>query len=253
MSITRGNTSLFYRSDLNDDFSVSHTVAAGTTLLLVATGFWSSAESPPTTVQWSLGGGETLTYIGEATSTVDNDAEVYLYGLVNPTPGAGTVTVTADNNNPCGATIAADYIGTDETDVATAAPLIDTTINTSPTSTCVLSSGGSAGNGRFVAATGRGADTDPVSNDQSWNELQEGDTGGGSNSSDYSYYAADELNDSGASAVTITFSSADENAGIYAEIVAAAAGGADFIQKIAGPGGIAGLGGNAGYCGGIAG
>jgi hypothetical protein len=220
MAVTRGATlSSFTASANGTTADISHTVDSGTTLLVVCVTL-EAGESVVGTPQWSQGGGENLTLVNATTESGSNqDMRNYIYALVSPTSGAGTIDIvisTTDNVFSC----AINYIGTDETDVATATNFLSEDVNNAGTSTCVHASAGSAGNALFFLGNFKGGDATPVSNNASFNELFE-DVTGTSPTSDQTFYVADLL-DSAPSAITVTWTGTDENAGNYIEIVAAA-------------------------------
>jgi hypothetical protein len=223
MPITRGATLSSTKISANStDGSISHTVDAGTDLLLVYVGMEGneSLAAPPDDVpSWSLGGGENLTLIqtfGASTNAADCIGQ--WYGLVSPTAGAGTVTITfASNVNPA-ITMAANYIDVVTTSVAAATNTLSTDVNDTGTSTSVHASAGTAGNALVVGGHFQGNDGATPTDNASFNDVFN-DTTGDSSSADFTYFWGDILDASGATAVTITWQATDENTSGYIELV----------------------------------
>ena len=249
MAVTRGATTNKETRSINGtDADISHAVDSGTTLL-IASVFFEADESVTGTVQWSLGGGENMTLIDATTSSGSfGDVAMATYGLVNPTSGAGTVTIPVTFNDNSFSN-AINYIGTETASVAAATNFLEEHVNNvgTDTTTTIFASAGTSGNALYAAAVFFGGDGDPSSNNASFTELFDEATGPGS-SSDTSVNICDLL-DSAPSAVTITWADEDQNAGHYIEIVAAAAGanpkgpfGMPLHGPFGGPIGIAGLG-----------
>ena len=224
MAITRGATVSTAGQTTGSSTSndITHTVDTGTTLLIVTVGL-EAGETMSAVPQWSLGGGENTTLINQTTSSGDNaDQHNYVYGLVNPTAGAGTVSVdftTTDNCVAC----AVNYLGTETASVAAATNFDNEDVNDATSATTVLASGGSAPNWVLACANFRGADGTPASSgSDAFTELADFESGGGGTSTDTSMWVGDKAAPAG---TTITWSETDENAGQLIEIVAAASGG----------------------------
>ena len=227
MAVTRGATTSRWRTSIVDDtdLSISHTVDSGTTLLLVSMHMFADA-SVSGTPSWSLGGGENLTLVRSSTSSgLAGDQHTEVWGLVNPTSGSGTVSITITAFSDAGYSTAVNYIGTETASVAAATNYLSETVNDSETSSTAFSSAGTSGNCLYVAANAKGADMGPASNASSFTELFDEETGGSSSSVDLWAYVADLLN-SAPSAVTVSWDGVgapDENCGIYVEVVASTA------------------------------
>ena len=216
---TIGSTSF---SSTDTDLSISHTVDAGTTLLVVSITLFSGEDSS-VAPQWSLGGGEDLTLVTDVDAS--SGTHTWTYALVNPTAGAGTITITV-TSSVCGISTAINYDGTVTTSVANAIQLLEEDNNGSPDGNDeqVFASAGTSGNALYAAGGFRGGDGSPVSLSGSFTAVFNDNTGSNS-TSDLSYYVA-ELLDGAPSALTVTFAASDENAGHLLEIVAA--GGSSF-------------------------
>jgi hypothetical protein len=224
MAVTRGATvseALVGFSVAGTDASISHTVDSGTTLLLVSVSF-SANNSVSVTPQWSLGGGENLTLVDATTSSgLLGDVALETWGLINPTSGAGTVTVTLTSDLAVGLiTFAVNYIGTDTTSVAAATNLLEEDVNDTATNTTTFASAGTAGNCLFATGAFRGADGDGITVPTNFTELMDAQSGT-SNGSDQSGYACDQL-DGAPDSCTWTWVATDENTAHYIEVVASA-------------------------------
>ena len=221
MEVTRGATTSSFSATANGETAdISHTVDVGTTLLVVSVHL-EAGESVSGTPQWSLGGGENLTLVNATTASGDNaDMRNYIWALVSPTAGAGTVDIVISTTDTVFSS-AVNYIGTNIVSVAAATNILSEDVNDTATSTCVHASAGSAGNCLYFIGNKKGGQlVDPASNNASFNELFDSGTGTGT-FSDQSFYVADLL-DSAPSAITVTWYNSEENAGQYIEIVAAA-------------------------------
>ena len=223
MAITRGGTtSSFSTSVEGTTGDVSHTVDSGTDLLVLSVSMRAN-HAVNGTPQWSLGGGENLTLIHASTSSdLAGDQRQYIYGLISPTVGAGTIDVVIDPAAPWIFSSAINYIGCDTASVAAATNFLSEDVNDTNTQTSVHASAGSSGNALYFAGCLRGGDGDPSSNASSFTELFDGGTGADA-TQDGAFYVADLL-DSAPAAITVTWAVSDENASIYVEIVAAAVG-----------------------------
>jgi hypothetical protein len=196
--------------------SFSHTVTEGTTLLIAAVGVTADREFH-TAPQYNS---ETMTAISDTGEGNSTDMRVYVYGLINPDAGENTFFCQFGTpiNPPASWVTLVNYKGTQNSSVADVTNSVETVSNTSTTSTTEFSSGGSAGNALFLAAGGIGENMSPASS--SFTEIADTVTGGGANNNnDHAIYVAHLL--TGApSAVTVTWSATDENAGALVELVA---------------------------------
>jgi len=217
VAVTRGTTlSSTTRTVTGTDASITHTVDSGTTLLVVSV-FYEAAETVSGTPQWSLGGGENLTLVDATTSSGSaQDVAMETWALVSPTSGAGTVTITVSSNDNSIST-ATNYIGTQTSSVANAISLLEEDVNDAATGTTVFASAGTVGNALYTAAGFKGGDGTPSSNSDSFFEIFDGESGGGSVVADISAYVTDLL-DSAPSAFTGSWNVSDENSGHYLEI-----------------------------------
>ncbi len=222
MPVTRGATvSTNPITALTSDATFSHTVDTGTTLLLVEIGHNAGGFELSAVPQFN---GVNLTLIHDVGAGAGSDVRVYLYGMVSPAVVTADVAITfTAANNPIWAS-AVNYLGTVTSSVAAAALFLSEDNNTVGTPTSVHESGGSAGNALIYYGQFHGADGTPASNASGFTEVFDTETGGGSNADDDAVNMA-ELLDAAPAAITVTWSSTDENASIYIELVAAAAGG----------------------------
>ncbi len=218
MAVTRGGTlSNATRTVTGTDASITHTVDANTTLLVISV-FFEAGETVSGTPQWSLGGGENFTLIDATTSSgSNNDMACATYGLVSPTSGAGTVTITVSSNDNSIST-ATNYIGTNTSaTMSENASLLQEDVNDSATNTTVFSSAGTAGNCLYAAGCFKGDDGTGVTVPTGFFEIFDAESGGGSSNADIAAYVCDEL-DGAPSACTWTWAASDENAGHYIEV-----------------------------------
>jgi hypothetical protein len=198
----------------------THTTTADTDLLLVFVHV-EGIEAVSGTPTYNAA---SMTLIQDQGAAVDNnDTREYVYGIVSP--GAvvdGTVDVDfASNVNPS-TSWAINYHGTDTASVAAATNQAGSDQNTTASSTVVMSSAGTSGNALVISVFGQGNDMIPISFDNSFVELWDAETGGGSATADFGGAAAEKL--SAPSAVTATFSATDENSGLMVELVMPSAG-----------------------------
>ena len=202
--------------------SFSHTVTEGTTLLIAAIGVAGNREFN-TAPQYNS---ESMTAISDSGEGASKDMRVYVYGLINPDIDENTFFCEfgTPSNPPASWVTLVNYSGTQNTSVADVTNQVQVVNNTSTTSTTVFNSGGSAGNALFLAAGGIGQNCSPASNGSSFAEIADTVTGGGANNNnDHAIYVAHLL--TGApSAVTISWSATDENAGALVELVAKRSG-----------------------------
>ena len=229
MAVTRGATTTGASNSVIDDTDASissHTVDSGTTLLLVSLHIMADAAISGVP-QWSLGGGENMTLVHASTAGGAGDVRTYVYGLVSPTGGAGSVSTTITAASDYSYSSAVNYIGTETASVAAATNFLSEDVNDTATNTSVHASAGSSGNALYFAGNIKGGDGSPASNGSSFNELFDTNTGA-STSNDGSVYVADLL-DSAPSAITVTWAVIDENSSIYIEIVAAAASASKLV------------------------
>jgi hypothetical protein len=179
MPITRGfSLNSATRTTTGTDASISHTVDSDTTLLVVSI-FYEAAETVSGTPQWSLGGGENLTLVDATTSSGNpNDMAMETWALVNPTAGAGTVSITVSSNDNSIST-AVNYLGTATSSVAAAIAFLEEDVNDAITNTTVFASAGTSGNTLYAAAGFKGADGVGITVPTNFAELFDGESGGG--------------------------------------------------------------------------
>jgi len=207
----------------------SHVVTSGTDLLIVCEGH----RSNQTTTGVDFNTSEALTLIADnAAAIVDqNDPYISVWGIVSPTATTADIVATYSGGTVSWGFIAAtNYDGVDNASVAAATNSLEEITETTGGSTTAFSSAGSAGNALAVCASMIGGNGDPVSNNASFAELAEGDTGALTGNGDATYYNI-HLLDSAPSAVTITWNKSDEHAGEYFEIVAAGVGSTTAVQR----------------------
>ena len=224
-AVTQVGTPAFVEAttDIGTTEDLNLTVGAGTSILVCS--FNGAANgSKPTGLIWS--GDENFGPVGASVSTDAGDAYLGVWALVSPTVETGVVAWTFDGAVSSAAFGCVGYGGSVTSSVA-AATNIDTFVeNVTASSTTVLSSFGSAGNAYLALGSACGSDMSPASNASSFTERADSDSGGAGSTcgttGDNAYYFADNL--TAPAAVTVTWSTSDENAGVQVEIVAAATG-----------------------------
>ena len=198
----------------------SHTVTSGTTLLLCFVAHIAADEASGIT--WGSDS-QAMTEVSKvnATSTASADAAGSIWALVNPKVETGTFEITTGSGVWGSWQIKGglNVHGTATASVAAAISELSNDENKDPSSTNVHASGGSSGNKLLFFGVGIGDDMVPASNDASFNELAEINSGGGAgNNADGSVYICEG---DAPSAITVTWNTSDENAGSLYEIEAA--------------------------------
>jgi hypothetical protein len=220
------NSSTVARSS---DPSFSHTVTSGTTLVLaIACGDGHAAHN----VNGVTGAGVTWSevYVDDDSTNAASAAQE-IWGAVSPDVGATTVAVDYSSHS----TVDGDYIavvnvkGTVTTNVAAAIQLLSEDLNNADGSagvtsqTSVHASGGTGGNHLLFTGCQIGAGGSGGTNDASFVELLDANTGGGANSAlDKSILVAHKA---APSAITHTWSRDDDNVSGLFELVAAVSDG----------------------------
>ena len=197
----------------------SHTVTAGTTLLLVVLERLAPEEA--SAVSWNGAGMTLVTRLD--VSDLSGDIGMSVWGLISPTPATGDVAITSSTSTWASQhwKAAVNVHGTVTTSVAAAISNLTIDENTSTTTTNVHASGGSSPNKLLFVGACAGNDSVPISNNASFTEILEDVTGGVDiNHLDASAYIAHK---DAPSAITVTWNADDENIGGLFELVAAAA------------------------------
>jgi len=163
-----------------------------------------------------------LTQIHDTGATGSNgDVRIYIYGIVSPGAATATAKTSIQGNGSPLATVWLNINGVVTTSVAAATNYISEDVNTTASSTSVLTSGGSAGNGLLAYGVAQGNDMNPSSFDSGFTEVIEGVTA--ATTSDFAYNVASHF--SGApSGTTITWNTSDENTAVLIELVASDGG-----------------------------
>jgi len=225
MAVTNnGDSTLYKTSTTVDQPSFNHTVPSGTDLLILLAGVAGDRDMSATSPTWN---GTQLSLIADTGDYASGDARVHCYGLISPTAGSNKTTWLnweSPGSPPCAWIAMLNYSGVDTTSLAAATNSLETISNRVGDETeTAFSSAGSSGNGLLIGCGAIGANTSPASNNASFTELFDEDTGGGqNNNNDQGIYVAEHLS-AAPTAVTVTWSSSDENAGVYIELVAASA------------------------------
>ena len=221
MAVTRGATVTDKQISANTtNGNFNHTADANTTLMILYVALEGN-EGDPTTPIWDVAGdNQTFTVIhNEGQTGANADCRSIFYGLVNPitTGSEKLITMTYETNVNPAWTAAVNFLGTDTSSVANATNFLSVDQNTGATNISVHASAGSAGNALLVGGHGQGNDMQPASNDESFTEIFDIQTGG-SPTADFAGYLA-ELLDSAPSAVEIDWAETDENCSIFIEIL----------------------------------
>ena len=217
MAVTRvGTETIDVRTVTGTSHSFSHTVPTGCDLLIVCAGAQASA-SVTGTPSWD---GNNLTLINQTTSSAGNaDANNWCYGLLSPSNATGTLSLAFLANNEAAWVACVNFAGTDTASIAAATNFVTEDVNDAETSTSVHASGGSSGNALLFVGNFVGADGSPATNNASFTEIYDTDTGGGAgNNNDFSCYIA-ELLSGLPSAIVVTWGATDENASQLIELV----------------------------------
>ena len=202
--------------------TIAHTVDTGTKHLVLSI----HAEAQISlTVEPMWNGTEAFTLMKASTPNVAGDVRCYVYKLDNPTTGAHDVTFTSESNDNCGAIIRNI---TTQLELGTAGfSFLQEIVNNAAATTLAFSSAGASGLDGQIVGTGKGGDTDPVTNDQTFTPAG-ADTNlntatGAATGADIGFYWLSKA-DSGTTAVTVTQPVSDECCGIYFQWVEFTAG-----------------------------
>jgi len=197
--------------------NTSHTTTSDTDLLLAFIGFeGNEAINPTTGCQYD---GVDLTQIGDSGSTGDNsDIRIYTYGMVSPGANTANGRTAYQYSGAPAVSVWMNFSGTDTASVAAATNYIDDVVNTTITSTSVLSSGGTSGNSLMVFGMAQTSFMAGASINASFTEILDGQTGSGT--SECAYYLA-SLFGGAPAGPTITWGSTNENSAVLIELVEA--------------------------------
>lgn len=212
----------------------SHTVPAGTELLLLAITVEGDGAILATPIWDEAVANEVFTLINDSGLQSAADVRVLTYGLINPTAKTATVKVrlsAAENPWWCAAR---NYAGVDTASVAAATNHLSDDVNLLGTSgQGVHASGGSAGNALVLIGAAQGQNMSPVSQSvgTTFTEIVDATTGP-DNVVDFAIYWSELLN-SAPSAITIDWAVADQNTTTFLELVAASAGGVINAKTLA--------------------
>lgn len=199
---------------------------AGTEALIAITSTEASMLLANFSVDWNTSEAFTQQSDVNESSSGATDVELAVWCLISPT----ITTSTADWSVTTGSIDVAWIVllavsNVDTTNCGTViGELAEDIDNAASASTAVFSSAGTSGNGGIVVCSGAGDDSSPMSNDQTWTELYDTNTGGGAgNTSDLGIYVAYDT-DPFATAITVTLGATDEHVCGYYSVTAAAGG-----------------------------
>ena len=213
MPPSRVGTSTPYTGAAGNPITFSHTTSSDTELLLVS--FHTSAAEIISSVTFD---GIAMTSIHTTTASGSGqDGQTAVYGLILASAQKNkTANVVLTFTNSAAVTVIAhNWNGVDTDSLAAATNFISDDVNDSPTTTSVLSSGGSSGN--ILYANGGHRQSAATASWGTFTEIAE--YAGGL----YKFVDADHT--SLPAGDTITWSTSDENVGVLIEIVAAPAAG----------------------------
>lgn len=202
--------------------TIAHTTDTGTKHLVLA--IYAEAQIS-LTIQPMWNTTEAFTLMQASTAGGSTDVRCYIYKLDNPSIGAYNVTFTSDSNDNSGAILRNI---TTQLELGTAGfSFLEEDVNDAATTTMVFASAGAAGLDGQVIGCGRGGDTDPVTNDQTFTpagtETNLNTATGTATGADIGFYWLSK-EDSGTTAVTVTQPVSDENVGMYFQWVEFAGG-----------------------------
>jgi len=195
--------------------SFSHTTTGDTDLLLL----YVHIEGNESVSGLPTFDGADFTVIQEQASTGNNgDTRSHVYGLISPGKKTATIAVSFASSSDPSCCICVNYHGVDTASVAAATNQAGSVQNTTTSATVAFSSAGTSGNGLVASVVGQGADMSPMSFDNSFLELWDHETGGGSAITDFGHGGA-ELLSGIPSALTVTMGATDECGGLMVELV----------------------------------
>lgn len=197
--------------------SFSHTTTAATNILIVA--FAVEGNNSISSVQFNS---TNMTLIRDTGSTADSrDIRIYIYGMVSPGNTTANVTAThSDANDPVIARCT-NWTDAETSSVANATNFISEEQDTAPSTTAVLSSGGSSGNTLYAFGSQQSGTRTATWSSAAFTEIAEFETG---TSTTVDISGVDGEYTSPPAGTTITWSTSEENTGVLIEIIAASGG-----------------------------
>jgi hypothetical protein len=206
--------------------NTSHTTTAATSLLLCFVAIEGNEALEGSNASFN---GTAMTLINDTGSTGSGaDVRVYVYGLVSPDVGTYTAGIDPQYSTSPIAGHWVNYSGTETSTVAAATNFISSDINTSATSSTILTSGGTSGNYLVAYAVAQGGTTGPTTVNNGFTEIWDGATD--TTASDFSYTMS-YLDSTLPSAATISWTGPDQNGGVLIEIVVASASGQPTLSS----------------------
>lgn len=221
MAVTNDNSAIFTFSSATTTITFSsYAMGTGSDRAMVLFVFTEGQETMNTPPAFNTT--ENFTLIDEQPSGGGtNDIRGWAYKLLSPTETTADVAFTLSSSNPGWAYLRSYFGVSDVLEIDSVQNRIG-----DASATCVLGSGGASGDGAILAASHNGQAT-PISDNQSFTQLETGTTGGGGVSLDFSYRVSEDLSLSAATAITSTASGTDavsSNSGIYLQLQAASSG-----------------------------
>lgn len=226
-----GSASSAANSASASSIDITHTVPAGTDLLLLFGGGRDQAINTSTTEDWVSSSEPFVEAIDFAESGANN-VDFKVLGIISPTPKTETITVQFEATCSWQIVGMANFSGNVLTSVAAAINQLELTTNTFQNSTA-FSSAGTAGNGLFCLG-GHLGDDDPhnASVDASFVELLDISTEGAGAGNDDCTLHASYLLDGAPAGPTISWADNNYSKGVLFEIVAAAGAGPVVMTDI---------------------
>lgn len=206
--------------------SISHTTTSSTDLLLCFTAIEGNETLENDEASFNS---TAMTLIHDSGSTGSgSDVRVYVYGLISPDVGTYTAKVDPQFSTSPMVALWLNYSGTETSNVAAATNHISNDVNTDPTGTTVLSTGGTSGNVLLAFAVAQGGTTGPSTVNNGFSEIYDNATD--TESSDFSY-ALSTLTSGLPSAVTVSWTGSNENSGLLLELVVATSSGTPVLSS----------------------
>jgi hypothetical protein len=208
--------------------NTNHTTTADTDLLVCLIAIEGNEQLENSECDFDT---DALTLIRDTGSTGSgSDVRLYVYAMLSPDAKTATGKVDPQFSTSPIAVVWLNFSGVDISGVVgDAIKFVSEDVNTVASSTSVMASGGTAGNGLFAWAVAQGGTgTTGASIDNSFVEIL--DTTTAATTSDFAYYYADLLAGA-ASAATVTWGGSDQNTGVLMELVLAASGG-EVVNRV---------------------
>lgn len=203
----------------------THTIDSGTTLTVLSVSIEGDNSMLAAPIWDEATANEVFTLLNDSGVQSASDVRTYVYGIVSATAKTATIKVRTTSAEDPWWCVARNYQGTVISSVAAAMLHITDDVNTLGTSTqAVHASGGTSGNALVCVGAAQGADMSPVSQSvgTTFTEVYDTTTGA-DNVLDFAVYYGELLN-SAPSAITLDWTTQDQNTTTFFQIVALASG-----------------------------